>query len=194
MPEESNLGPSDVARLLGVTAMTVRRLSDKGELPSFLTPGGHRRFMLEDVEAYCQNRGIPFQAQTREQKLRVLVVDDDRQYAEVIKEMLLESGLDLEVALAFGGFEAGLKVPEFNPELIITDLLMPDLNGIEMCRLLKSKPESQHIRVIGVTGQGTDDTVKDFIEAGADCCLVKPVPMSSLVELVTRKIAEARAS
>jgi excisionase family DNA binding protein len=183
---ESNLGPSDVAKLLGVTSMTVRRLSDKGELKFRITPGGHRRFDRKDIQSFCEERGLEIQNTVIDSTLKVLVVDDQQVFVELLKEMLMTSELDLTVMTANGGFEAGLTVKSFRPDVIFSDLLMPDLDGIEMCKHLKADEETAGIRIIGITGTTDPADIQRFLEAGAEACLSKPVKMDELIQSLTR--------
>ncbi|NIB43452.1 response regulator [Pseudomaricurvus alkylphenolicus] len=179
MADTTQLGPSEVAKILGVTAMTVRRLTDKGELNYQVTPGGHRRYQKKDVVAYCQERGIRYEDEGT--AVRVLIVDDDEQVAEMLKSFLESGDSNLDVDVAFGGFEAGIKVKSFVPQVIVSDIVMPDLNGIDMCRMLKSDPATQGIRIIGITGTTNDDDIRAFLDAGAETCLSKPVRRKELL-------------
>jgi excisionase family DNA binding protein len=191
---DSNLGPSDVAKLLGVTSMTVRRLSDKGELEFRITPGGHRRFARKDIQSFCDERGLKIQNIEIDTTLKVLVVDDQQVFVDLLREILESSGLDLTVMTANGGFEAGLTVKSFRPDVIFSDLLMPDLDGIEMCKLLKGDEETSGIRIIGITGTTNPSDIQRFLEAGAEACLSKPVKIDELIQSLTREQSLARTT
>ena len=91
--------------------MTIRRWTDKGELKSYPTPGGHRRYQMEDVKAFCEKKGLAIQQHLLSDNIsntkKVLVVDDDEQTVELIKDLLELSNVDVEVHIAYGGFAAG---------------------------------------------------------------------------------------
>ncbi|MGZ5077176.1 MAG: helix-turn-helix domain-containing protein, partial [Methylobacter sp.] len=107
------LTPSEVAKLLMVSPITVRAWAQKGLLPSETTPGGHRRFLRESVEQFANQH----KAEPEQDELRILVVDDDKQVVGFIVEWL--TGLDepFIVDSASDGFEAGAKVHSFEPDV-----------------------------------------------------------------------------
>jgi len=142
------LTPSEVAKLLMISPITVRAWAQKGLLPSHVTPGGHRRFLRESVEQFAKQ----YKTAPPRNDLRVLVVDDDKQVAGFLVEWL--TGLDepFMVSSAVDGFEAGRKVHGFEPDIILLDLMMPELDGFAVCRQIKTDPDTNDIRVIAMTG------------------------------------------
>ncbi|RKY62279.1 MAG: hypothetical protein DRP95_01785 [Candidatus Latescibacterota bacterium] len=103
---------------------------------------------------------------------RVLVVDDDPGMLEVLAQFLREN--QYEVELARDGLEALQKVQENPPDLILLDVVMPRMDGIEVCRILKSQESTRLIPIVIVTGlTDLEDRVRG-IEAGADDVLHKP--------------------
>jgi len=179
MEDGNLLGPADVAKIIGVTSMTVRRISDKGELPFNVTPGGHRRYRREDVREYCIQKGINIQG---EGSHRILIVDDDEQIVSLLSTFIETALPMVDIDVAYGGFEAGLKVKEFMPDVIVTDIVMPDLSGTRMCEMLKQDASTKHIRVIGVTGATDEDEVRTFLNAGAEMCLRKPIKRKTILD------------
>ena len=106
-------------------------------------------------------------------RLRVLLVDDDRAVLMIMK-MLLDN-LGHTVAVASNGVEALAKVNEFMPQIIITDWMMPEMDGIEFCRALRRNPAWRNIYVFMLSAmEGTDRLVEAF-EAGANDYMTKPV-------------------
>ncbi len=174
------LTPSEAAKLLMVSPITVRAWAQKGLLPSETTPGGHRRFLRESVELFAK------QSKTAPQRnnLRVLIVDDDKQVAEFLVEWL--TGLDepFVVSSAADGFEAGIKVHSFEPDIILLDLMMPRLDGFAVCRQIKADPDTSDIRVIAMTGHLSPENEQRILEAGAEVCIPKPLDIKFLLELL----------
>lgn len=177
------LGPREVAELLEVNPMTVRRMSDKGVLPFKTTPGGHRRYRLEDIGAYCKENGIEL-AIDGEKSRRILIVDDDPQILEMLVLFLRKFDASIEVETAIDGFDAGLKVSSFKPSVIVTDIMMPKLNGIEVCQRIKSGEDTKHISVVGITGSDNNDLINEFLIAGGQQCLTKPIKRAQFTALV----------
>lgn len=106
-------------------------------------------------------------------KKKILIIDDSEYHVEIIASQLLSQGYEVEKA--YDG-ESGLeKVKEFSPDLILLDVMMPNLNGYEVCRMLKDRDESRFVSVILITAlTDTQDKLKG-LEAGADDFLVKPI-------------------
>jgi two-component system cell cycle response regulator len=111
---------------------------------------------------------------------KVLIVDDEQAIVELMG-LYLKS--DYDVIPAYSGQEALDKVKSEKPDIILLDVMMPDMNGYEVCRVLKTSVETQFLPVVMVTAlSGKDDRIKG-IEVGADEFLGKPV---NRLELVTR--------
>lgn len=176
------LTPTEAATLLMVSPITVRQWAAKGLLKAELTLGGHRRFMWHEIERFARENGLSLQRADTDHISRLLVVDDDPQVARLLAEMLDEhAGLTIETAL--DGFEAGIKVQQFNPELVLIDLMMPGLDGFEICRRLKADPVTRGIRLIAMTGLPSPDNTQRAVAAGAERCLAKPFDTAALFEI-----------
>jgi DNA-binding response OmpR family regulator len=121
---------------------------------------------------------------------RVLVVEDEQDVAELIRFNLGREGYDVRVAL--NGAEALRQVREFRPEVILLDIMVPQLNGWEVCRRLKQEPETRSVPIILVTGRVEEgDKVLGF-ELGADDYVTKPFSPRELVARVRALLRRAR--
>lgn len=114
-------------------------------------------------------------------KSRVLVVDDDKAICEVLEIQLKNEGF--EVAVAYDGKEALEKIPTFYPDVIVTDVMMPKLNGIKLCEKIKQSPETRFIPVVIMTTLSDRSNRLGALEVGVDEFLNKPIEM---VEMMTR--------
>ncbi len=174
------LTPSEVAHRLLVAPVTVRQWAQKGWLKAELTGGGHRRFLQQEVERFARERGLTIHTRDADD-LRILIVDDDRQLARYLTELLSgEPGVG-PVAAAHDGFEAGMKVRSFDPDVILLDLMMPGLDGFAVCNLLKQDPATRSIRIIAMTGFHTQENERRILAAGAEACLAKPFDRERLL-------------
>ncbi len=81
----------------------------------------------------------------------------------------------VQTEVASDGFEAGQKLRVFRPHTILLDLMMPDINGFDVCRKIKENPETCGTRVVVMTGYHTPENVIQAMEAGAEVCLAKPL-------------------
>lgn len=193
MSDSEFLTPQQVARLLMVAPVTVRQWAQRGELAFRSTPGGHRRYSREAVERFARQRGIPLASGGAEDGLRVLVVDDDPHINAFLTLLLREHDSGVQVESAHNGFEAGFRIESFSPDVVLLDLMMPDLDGFEVARFIKSDPVRAAIRIICITAYDTPENIARAINAGAEACLGKPLDTRRLLEQVFSTAASLRA-
>jgi len=175
------LTPKDTAAFLKVSTETVRQWAKSGRLKAETTLGGHRRFSIEEVERFSDY--LQFKRKSTAD-IRVLIVDDDKQYVRYIEELLKTFSEEIKIEKAFDGFEAGHKVDNFKPTIVLLDLIMPNVNGIEVCRYLKNNDQTKYIRIIATTGYASDINTQNFLNAGAELVLEKPIDISLLQDLI----------
>jgi CheY-like chemotaxis protein len=113
---------------------------------------------------------------------RVLVVDDNRDAAETLGIMLELAGH--QVALAHDGVEAIERAAEFRPEVILMDVGMPRLNGLDATRAIRQEPWGNAVTIIVLTGWGQEGDRDQSREAGCDGHLVKPVALDELTRML----------
>ena len=177
----------DVAKICSVTPTTVIRWIEDGLIPAFKTVGGHRRVRRDDLERVCQQRGIPFNTPAGSSVGRVLVVDDEPVVLELVRDVVKDLNRDFEVEVARDAFDAGRLVALFRPQLIFLDLMMPGVDGFEVCNRLKKDPATRNTEVIAITGYYTESNMERILSAGAVACLKKPLD----VDEVRARVAEA---
>lgn len=110
---------------------------------------------------------------------KILLVDDEADLVELIKLHLEKTGY--EVIAAQNGLEALEKAREEKPDLVILDVMLPKLNGYEVCTLLKQDPRYQNIPILVITARGEAEGLALAIECGAHSCLVKPIQLDVLL-------------
>lgn len=122
---------------------------------------------------------------------RVLVVDDDR-----VIQQLLEVNLELEgyqvVATAADGKEALEKVKTLRPDLVILDIMMPRMDGLEVCRRVRMDPEIAETPIIILSARAQDIDVRRGYELGASAYLTKPFDPVELLEVADRLLKGER--
>jgi two-component system chemotaxis response regulator CheY len=114
---------------------------------------------------------------------KILVVEDSPMTRSLIVSALEEIG-DFTIIEAANGFQALRKLPEVSPDLVITDINMPDINGLEVVRFVKQSENFKHIPVIIVTTEGRDVDKERGLRLGADKYLVKPFQPVQLQQFV----------
>lgn len=177
------LTPNQVAELMMVSPATVRLWAQNGDLNALTTPGGHRRFLHNEVERFARQRGLTLNPSGGD-GVRILIVDDDEQLLRYLVELLRGLSEKVVTETANDGFAAGLKILKFRPDVILLDLMMPGLDGFEVCRLVKSSPSTKAIRVIAMTGYHTPENVECIVNAGAEGCLPKPIDVQTLLDML----------
>lgn len=110
---------------------------------------------------------------------KVLIVEDEDALSTILEYNLAKE--KFEVALATDGEEGLLKVEEFGPDIIILDWMLPKVSGIEVCRQIRSKPESRNIPIIMLTARSEEADRIRGLETGADDYLTKPFSTAELI-------------
>lgn len=114
----------------------------------------------------------------------VLVVDDVEDNRDLYAQYLRFAGYRVEQAAS--GFEALIKVPALQPDLIVMDLSMPGMDGCETTRRLKADPASRRTPIIALTGHSADHSKTEAMEAGCAGYLTKPCLPEDLVAVIAR--------
>jgi len=105
-------------------------------------------------------------------KKHVFIVEDEQDIADLLSYHLTREGY--EVSVAVRGDQALAEIPRKKPNVILLDLMLPGVGGLEICRLLKAKPDTAGIPIIMVTARGEESDVVVGLEMGADDYIVKP--------------------
>lgn len=188
------LTPKKAAAYLKVSTETVRQWAKTGRLPAETTLGGHRRFNIEDVERFAAT----LQGKSGEsQETRVLIVDDNEQYVGFVEELLKTFSEEIVIEKAFDGMEAVEQLEAFKPNIILLDLVMPNIEHIvEVCHNLKNNDATKDIRIIAITGftSNVDSSVQNLIKAGAEAVLAKPFDHNVLKDLILRSTSSGNIS
>jgi PleD family two-component response regulator len=123
--------------------------------------------------------------------LKVLAIDDTRANLELVHEMLLSQ--DFEVATASNGKLGVEKAQTFDPDLIICDIEMPEMDGFEVLETLRRQERFKHTPFVFLTGVNTQDSIDRGVDLGADDYLLKPFTLKKLISTVTTSFKKAEA-
>jgi excisionase family DNA binding protein len=173
-----------VAELIGVSPSTVLSWIDKGLLPAFRTPGGHRRVEPNALLEFLRAHQMPVPRTLLPQAKRMLLIDDDVVFLRSTKRALKQQFPDLEVEMAESPVEGLLKVGTDKPDAVLLDATMPGMDGVEVCRQIRQNPATANVAVIALTGRLDDEVVVAFKQAGAAACLRKPLDINALLQLL----------
>ncbi len=166
----------EVSKLLQVNPRSVINWIEQDLLSSYRTPGGHRRIRRDDLLAFLRKHQIPIPPALVEEKFRVLIVEDEDDIVKILKTFYERQKL-YEVSSASDGITALIEVGRQRPDLMVLDILIPGVDGLEVCRRIK-EDSTNRTTIIAVSGQ--PELESKVLQAGADCFISKPLDMDRL--------------
>jgi len=180
------LTTSEVANYCQVTNDGVVKWIKARKLKAYSTPGGHYRIRKSDFKEFLGRYGMPLDPDFfSEEKKRILIVDDEPSILDVLSQALGDLAT-YQVSSARDGYEAGLKIGTFRPDLVILDVMMPQMDGIEVCKRIKANPDTETIKIVAITGHPEEGNLDRAYRCGADLCLIKPLQIDHLRREVSR--------
>ncbi len=178
---------SNASRACGVARTTLTKWIDQGLLKAFVTPGGHRKIVEEDLLDFMERQGIdPQEGKGQKERICILVVDDNPDDIRLLEAAFLPAADRYEVHSADNGFQAIYKIGDLKPDVVILDLVMPDMDGFEVCERIKNDPDMRDIKIIAVTAYYDKDREKEknAYQCGADAFFQKPLDLKGLVKKI----------
>lgn len=122
-----------------------------------------------------------------ENQVTILVVDDNRDNVEILRAFL--ESRNYRVVSASDGKSALARLEETRPDLVLLDVMMPGMDGWQVCRTIKNHPDFAATRVVMVTAKGGFEDKVEGMRSGADDYVVKPIDLRELAEKVERNLA-----
>ncbi len=183
----SGIGLALVKEIVGLVNGTISVQSKIGEGSKFLTSipitRNAKREELNDQNVMLQIEETPIHTMAEQEsvhpdKPHIVVIEDNEDIAHYIKTVLKD---DYNLYMAIDGVEGVDKVMEIIPDIVLSDVLMPRMNGYEVCRIIKSDERSSHIPVVLLTAMSTQKDKNDGLAAGANAFLVKPFNKEELL-------------
>ncbi|MCB4757258.1 MAG: response regulator [Elusimicrobia bacterium] len=188
---------SEMAEKADVLVSTIRYYTDIGLLKAAMTTeGGHR--LYEEVPTLerlgkikrmvAKGLTLPEIQSQIEQEMavkRILVVDDEPEIVDFIKDLLADK-FPHQLESAADGFKAGHLVHTFGPDLVILDLLLPGIDGFEVCKSIRKDDETKGTKILAVTGYDSPDIRNKILESGADDYLGKPLDYQQTLDKICK--------
>lgn len=175
----------EAAKICKVSQQTIIRCFDSGQLKGFRVPGSRfRRIPRDSLYRFMKENGIPTDA-LESGRRRVLIVDDDQAVVDLIAEVLATDAR-FETKFVNNGFGAGMLAKEYHPDLIVLDVMLPDINGQAVCELIRRDPTMSDIKIIAISGMIEEDKIEDLRKSGADEFLHKPLDIDELTRRICR--------
>jgi excisionase family DNA binding protein len=191
---------NDVAKELDVTIRSVQLWVEQGALEGWKTPGGHRRITRTsfnrfitsksqvgktEIDQSAANLSISKESANNESRLEVVVVEDDQAMLKLYQMTIESWKLPIEVRLISNGYEAIVSISQNTPDLLITDLKMPEMDGFSMLKALRNMDDFLLMTIVVVTGMQTYEIEdKGGIPKGIRLYSKSPVPFLEIRELM----------
>ncbi|MGI8978187.1 MAG: response regulator [Pirellulaceae bacterium] len=171
----------EAAKICKVSQQTIIRCFDNGSLKGFRVPGSRfRRIPRHELYSFMRDNGIPTDA-LESGKRRALIVDDDQDLVELLSDAFARDGR-FDIKTANNGFDAGMLVKEFRPDVVVLDVMLPDINGKEVCQRVRGDKTLEQVKIICISGMVEQDKIADLRAAGADDFMQKPFQVDKLLE------------
>ena len=189
----SSYSTAEVAKRLGVSIPTVQRWVDLGHLKAWKTVGGHRRIEAQSAERLFAARDLlpVVNGSTAATPISVMVVDDNPDDRDLLSALLETALPGAQIITAENGFQALVAIGQSVPDVVVTDIVMPHMNGFEMLRQLSTQCAVRPRVIIAVSSR----TRAQFAQLGElppDVRFIpKPIDPADFVETVRSAIGQA---
>lgn len=185
---EDYCGTFYAAKLMGLSVGTVQSLVEKNELQAWKTKGGHRRISMRSIREYQRRHG---QVETvpRASLLKVLIVEDDVATLEMFKATIGGWPVTVDVSLMSSAMEALIDINTIKPDVLITDLSMPGVDGFELLRTLRANAGFASMVLVAMTGLSAAEVEERGGLPPHTVLMQKPVDMRWLQGFVAAVVA-----
>jgi excisionase family DNA binding protein len=186
----------EAGETLGVAVRTVQLWVEAGVLPAWRTAGGHRRIARAAVEKLMAERQsdlspVKGQLDAALSTFKLLLVEDDPSLLRLFTGVVASWNFPVALSTATNGFEGLVRIGEMRPDIVVTDLVMPGMDGFEMLRALK-KPGSgfASLKLVVVSALSADEIAEQGGVPEGVICFHKPVNYAKLEALVHKCFAD----
>lgn len=175
------------ASLLEVTTRTIQLWSESGILKAWKTAGGHRRFNLEEIEDFKAQLKKDINDPVDQRSTRLLVIEDEPDLV-VLYQMTIKSwNLPITLKTVADGFEGLIQIGSWKPDIVITDIQMPNVNGIHMLKALSKMESFNDMIIVAVSGLSKAEIAqKGGLPAGIPI-FTKPIPFDKIESIVKKQ-------
>jgi excisionase family DNA binding protein len=184
------LTTGDVAQYCETTVKQVNRWILGGKLEYFQNPGGQYRILKDKFREFLERNKMPIDDEffgTR--KKSILIADDDASLAKAYSFALQKHFKDVMIETAVDGYDALIKTGKLSPDLLILDIRMPKIDGLEVCRRLRAGSSADRgIKILAVTAHPSEYDRETVLASGANEYLKKPIPIPELLAQVEKML------
>ncbi|MEK7345052.1 MAG: response regulator [Pseudomonadota bacterium] len=175
---EDYCGTTYAAKLLGLSVGTIQTLVEKNELQAWKTQGGHRRISMPSIREYQRKHNmVTIQTEQRDNRLRVLLVEDDAVTREMLRGYCNRSTMPVDCTAMSSGLEALIDIASIKPDVLITDLDMPGVDGFELLRTLRQNPQFNRMTTLVLSALSPDKVAARGGLPDGTIFMAKPINM-----------------
>lgn len=182
-----------IGKMLNVSRQAVNQWIDKGYIQSYRTPGGHRRVRRADLIGFLKERKIPIpdvlqksiDDRANEVQPRIMMIDDDEDFLVLMQQAILEQLPRAQVSLFSNGYDALVAIGANPPDLLVLDMKMPKIDGLEVCQRLKSNQRTKALPILVVTAHDSDDQLSVINELGVNQIVSKSKPILEIANRIS---------
>lgn len=188
MGENRSYSTRQIAEELGVSVQTVQRWVDSGRLKAWKTPGGHRKIDAASADELIRAMRSGHGRFASEAGARVLIVDDDPAALQLVELLVAEALPDARIGKARNGFEALQSMGRETPDVLVTDIVMPHIDGLQMLRHVAAQASRPDLVIVtSILGRG--EIERRGVLPGDVVVLPKPLDQAAFVALLRSRVA-----
>lgn len=181
-----------MARICQVSPTTVASWIDQGHLKGHKTPTGRRRVVVDDLTAFLRAHGMPLPPELTGEPVElavVVLIEDEPRYRQALRALLTRVGLEIELVEAATGMDGLLEIGRRDPDLILVDYALPDLNAEQIVDRLLDPERRLQAQVIVVTGGMSEEAEARLRSAGVREVVNKAAGMGAVIEAMRQALA-----
>ena len=175
------------AKLLGVSVRTVQLWVESGELEAWKTAGGHRRIVIGSVDDYLTRQKSSDSPLSSDLK-RILIVEDNPTVAKFYQAAISSWKLPIDVVVAEDGFNGLVEVGRRPPDLLVSDIYMPGMDGLQMIRSLYKSEQLSGDRIIVISGLSNEEIAERGGVPADVTFFSKPVDVQGFKKTILKKL------
>lgn len=160
MKTKDYLSTREAAEILGVAVSTIQLWTNDGLLKAWTTAGGHRRIAKSSVENMLKQKKAIIEQKTNDHPISIVIVEDNEQEIILYEQQFALWDINADVHIFKDGYAGLMNIGRVLPDIIISDLMMPNMNGFEMLKAINKTPELQNCKLVVVSAL-SDDEIKN---------------------------------
>ena len=174
----------EVANICGVVNQTAINWIRNNHLKAFVTPGGQYRVYHDDLVTFMKDRGMRIPRALFGDDKSLIIVDDDEPFNNSLLSFFEKEFPNFTIYQSFDGFDAGMKMIQHKPYIVLLDLDLPGVSGKDICAKIKGDVTYNNPYVVIITGLDGSEVEDELKAKGADLVLKKPIDFALLLQSI----------